>query len=159
MKFRCSNCATVVDDSQVKCHGCGAVFHGGNKAANILGALIGNRPIEEIKEDWVFEIRKAIVGGAKKTFGVGDSQEDTFKEKKHLAIDPVPVKPEYPEAEFEVIDEEEYQESEIIDIEFEVIDTGAKPKQKATLLDDLPEKVRDALSKRMNDKDEPSNND
>ena len=144
-KFRCSNCGAIVDESQVKCHACGAVFHSGSKPS-ILGALTGGRPIDEIKNDWVYEIRKAIVGGTKKTFGIDDEGKDTFKKPKQLESQTV-----------EIIDSDD--NIEIIDAEFEVVEEETIKPRKATTLDDLPQNVRDALNKRMGgSKDDSDNN-
>jgi len=141
MKFRCSSCGTIVDDSQVKCHGCSAVFHTERRGvSNMLGALTGNRPIDEIKGDWLYEIRRAIVGGTQKTFGIGENAQDLFKQPKEKE------KLSKPKVEIETDD----GEVEIIDAEFEIIEEETiSPKSKVTVLEDLPDKVREALNKRM----------
>lgn len=136
-KFRCSNCGTIVEDHQVKCHSCGAVFGAGNPGAkaigNILGALTGNRPLDEIKDDWMFEIRKAIVGGTQKTFGVNEYGEDNFKNKpKELGN----AEPTIIDAEFEVISEETIEEE------------NNRFKSPQTM-ENLPKHIQDALKKRM----------
>jgi hypothetical protein len=154
-KFRCSNCGTIVEDHQVKCHSCGAVFGDGNLGTkaigNILGALTGNRPLDEIKEDWIFELRKAIVGGTQKTFGVDNDGTDNFKKPKVLPKTSKPII----DADFEIID----ADFEVVDTEFEVVEETKTRFKEAQKMENLPKHIQNALKKRMGvEEDEPTDN-
>jgi hypothetical protein len=119
---------------EASCPECGAIFNDSPAGSQILkgifGALTGNRPIDDIKDDWIYEVRRGIVGGMQKTFGVDGDGTDRFKHDKPKEI----------------------SEGEIIDIEFEVVeeDNTLKKKPKGTTMEDLSPDVQEALRKRMN---------
>ena len=119
---------------EASCPECGAIFNdspqGSQMLKGIFGALTGNRPIDDIKDDWIYEVRRGIVGGMQKTFGVDGDGSDTFKNNKPKEI----------------------SQGEIVDVEFEVVeeDNTLKKKPKAATMDNLPKDVQEALRKRMN---------
>ena len=133
-EYRCSHCGATVDLQEASCPECGAIFNDSPAGSQILkgifGALTGNRPIDDIKDDWIYEVRRGIVGGMQKTFGVDGDGTDTFKDNRPKEI----------------------SQGEVIDVDFEVVeeDNTLKKKPKGTTMDDLPKGVRDALRKRMN---------
>ena len=136
-KYRCSNCGTVVDDTQEKCHECNSLFVSDEQtksiAKSVFTALTGDRAIEDIKDDWIYEVRRSIVGGVQKTFGVDGDGGDTFKKppKRSSTI------------------------GDIIDVEFEVVeeDGTLKKQPKGTQIKDLPKNVQDALKRKMQNPD------
>jgi hypothetical protein len=127
MTLRCSSCGEEVSQEQFRCHKCGAVFQddlvGSEPIMKLFGALTGNRSLDEIKEDWVFEARKAIARGTAKTLGVSEGGKDEFKSET----------PEVIEADFEVIEEK----------------TENTRFKKASTIEDFEKGVQDALKKRL----------
>ena len=135
-KYRCSNCGTIVDETQDKCHECGALFIDEEQtksiAKSVFSALTGSRKMEDIKDDWIYEVRRGIVGGMQKTFGVDGDGTDRFKE-----------------------DKSHQHNGEVIDVDFEVVEEDGtlkkQPKGK------MSKNVQDILKKRMKkqEDDEP----
>lgn len=138
--FRCSRCAAEVHDSAKECPQCGAIFRAASPEfiKNAFSALTGNRSLDDIKGDWIYEVRRGIVGGVQKTFGVDGEGKDMFQEKQ-LPETQKP-QPEIVEAEFEVIE----------DVEFEVVeeDGTLKKRPKGNSMKDLSKEVQEALRKR-----------
>lgn len=139
MSYRCSSCRTKVAEKQNRCHKCGAIFANEvdmkKPAAQLFSALTGHRSIDEIKEDWLHEARKAIVGGTARTFGIDKDGEDTFKSQPKEII-PKGEDNEIIEADFRVIEEEE--------------EVNNNPRfKKPTTMEDLPKNVQDALKERV----------
>ena len=147
MMFRCSRCAAEVHDNAKECPNCGAVFRATTPdfVKNAFSALTGNRSLDEIKEDWIYEVRRGIVGGVQKTFGVDGEGNDTFKEKQLKDTSNNNLKNN--DADFEVIDAE-FEVIEEVDYEVVEEDGTLKKKPKGNTMNDLPKDVQEALRKR-----------
>ena len=100
---------------------------------------------DEIKEDWIYEVRRGIVGGVQKTFGVDGEGNDTFKEKQLKDTSNNNLKNN--DADFEVIDAE-FEVIEEVDYEVVEEDGTLKKKPKGNTMNDLPKDVQEALRKR-----------